>query len=626
MARINSPEDLDKLRSEIKQAQDKPLVIVGNGTCGEAQGSKAIVDAFKEKLAEKDLADKVDLRCSGCLGFCEIEPIVIVRKNSVAGGAPGILYNRVKPDDVEEILTATVEKGETVERLLYKDPATGNAIEYENELPFYKLQTRTLLSNNFELDPRSFEDYIRNGGYEALKKALFSLEPQDIIDEVTSSGLRGRGGAGFTTGMKWGFARKAADDQKYIICNADEGDPGAYMDRNILESNPHSVIEGMVIGAYAMGASKGYIYLRGEYPLALKHFKIAIEKAKEVGILGGNILGLGFSFDLEIYIGAGAFVCGEETALIASIEGKTGEPQQRPPYPAQEGLWGKPTNINNVETWANVSHIINKGADWYANIGTEESKGTKIFSLVGKINNIGLVEVPFGTPLRHVIYDIGGGIPNDRKFKAVQSGGPSGGCIPAQHLDTPIDYTDLTKLGSIMGSGGLIVMDEDTCMVDIARYFINFTMDESCGKCTSCREGTARMLEILEDICAGVAEESSLELLEDLAKYTIETSLCGLGQTCPNPVLTTLKYFKDEYLAHIRDKECPARVCKELIYYDIEANTCTGCTLCARKCPVNAITGEVKNPHKIDLDLCTKCGTCAAVCNFGAVNVKTGGQ
>jgi NADH-quinone oxidoreductase subunit F len=622
MPKVKTPKDLSDIRKNLQKKTGKPWIIFGSGTCGEAQGSGKVIKQYQELIEKKSLKNKYNMRVAGCLGFCEIEPIVVVRLKE---DQPGILYQKVKPEDVEEIVTETLGKGKVVDRLLYVDPKTGKKIKHEDEIPFYKKQKRPLLSGNVEISPNEINDYIRIDGYIGLEKALFKMKPEEIIEDVKKAGIRGRGGAGFSTGMKWQFCRNEKGDQKYIICNADEGDPGAYMDRNVLESNPHSVIEGMIIGAYAIGANNGIVYVRSEYPLAIKNLTKALNQAKELGLIGKNILGSGFDFNLEIYQGAGAFVCGEETALIASIEGIQGEPRQRPPFPAQQGLWDKPTNINNVETWANIRHIINKGPEWYSKIGTKESKGTKIFSLVGKIKNVGLVEVPFGTKLKELIYDIGGGIPDDKAFKAIQTGGPSGGCIPAEHLDTPIDYSELTKLGSIMGSGGLIVMDEETCMVDVARYFINFTLDESCGKCTSCREGNARMLEILENICGGKGKEEDLKMLEELSHYVKETSLCGLGKTAPNPVLTTLRYFKDEYIEHIKKHECRAKVCKALISYEINPENCTGCGLCAMKCPVKAIAGEKKKPHFIDPDICTKCGTCSSLCKFKAIDVKTGG-
>ena len=563
MARLSDPAALEALRGTLTQPQTRPLIIVGGGTCGEAQGSLAVHTAFKEGLGEG-----IDLRYTGCLGFCQIEPIVVIRNKE----GPGIFYQGVAAEDVEEIISQTVKGGEVLERLLYTDPTTGATSTYEDQIPFYASQQRVLLEGNLKIDPKQINDYIGIGGYAALPKAL-AMRPEEVVEEVKTAGLQGRGGAGFPTGLKWELCRKAAGEQKYVICNADEGDPGAYMDRGLLEGNPHSVLEGMIIGAYAMGASRGFIYVRSEYPLAAQTLDIAIDQAREQGLLGDNILGSGFDFDLQIYKGAGAFVCGEETALIASIEGREGEPEQRPPYPVESGLWGCPTCINNVETWANINHIISNGAAWYASIGTEQSKGTKIFSLVGKIRNTGLVEVPIGTPMRDVVYDIGGGIPKRRKFKAVQTGGPSGGCIPNAHLDTPIDYGSLAELGSIMGSGGLIVMDEDTCMVDIAKYFVNFTSDESCGKCTSCREGSDRMLEILTNFTNGRGKIEDLQLLEELCEAVSDSSMCGLGQTLPNPVLSTLRYFRQEFEDHILHLKCEASVCSHLFEAPCQ-NTC----------------------------------------------------
>jgi len=619
MEKIIHPEDLEKLRITIQKSKDpnKKVIFLCGGTGCKAFKSDSILGAVNEELKKQNLTKKVEIRVTGCHGFCEKGPVVVIHPKK-------IFYPMVKAKDVPRIISETVVKDEVIEELLYIDPSSGKKVIYEDEVPFYKKQNRIIFGDNSHIDPTSIEDYIRIGGYSALSKALTTMNSDSVTHEIKASGLRGRGGAGFLTGIKWEICRNVQGDQKYIICNADEGDPGAYMDRSVLEGNPFSVIEGMIIGAYAIGASKGFVYVRSEYPLAVRSLSIALKQAYKAGLLGKNILNSGFNFDLEIYQGSGAFVCGEETALIASIEGKAGEPRQRPPFPAEKGLYGCPTNINNVETWANVPYIINRGAKWYSGIGTKTSKGTKIFSLVGKINNVGLVEVPIGTPLRTVIYGIGGGIPNNRKFKAVQTGGPSGGCIPEKYLDAPIDYEELTKLGSIMGSGGLVVMDEDTCMVDVARYFINFTLDESCGKCSSCREGNARMLEILEDICAGKGHEDSLILLEELGQYIKETSLCGLGTTSPNPVLTTMRYFKNEYLAHIKKKECPGKVCSALIYYEINPKNCTGCTLCALKCPTDAISGEKEKPHVINKDVCIKCGTCYQVCRFKVVEVKSG--
>ncbi|MDP6154648.1 MAG: NADH-ubiquinone oxidoreductase-F iron-sulfur binding region domain-containing protein [Candidatus Thermoplasmatota archaeon] len=620
MESLTSTQSLDDLREKLKQEPEKPLIIIASETCGEAQGSQEIIDAFADLLAKRGESDKFKIRVSGCLGLCEIEPIVIIRLN----GFPGILYKNVTPKDVEEIANETLDEGKPVERLLYVDPKSGNKSIYEHELPFYKKQMRNLLINNIEIDQKEIMDYIRIEGYSALQKTLFSMKPDEIVDSVKRSGLRGRGGGGFPTGRKWESSRNVVAEKKYIVCNADEGDPGAYMDRNVLEGNPHSVIEGMLIGAYAVGANYSYIYVRSEYPIAVDVFTVALKQARELGLLGKNILGSGFDFDILIYRGGGAFVCGESSALLRSIEGKAGEPRAKHTHATESGLWGYPTVINNVETWSNIPLIINNGHEWYAGIGTENSKGTKIFSLMGKVRNTGLVEVPMGMSIREIVFDIGGGIPNDRVFKAVQTGGPSGGCIPEPLIDIPVDFDELTRVGSIMGSGGMIVMDEDTCMVDVARYFTAFNLDESCGKCSSCREGNSRMLEILDDIVSGMGDENSLLLLEELCEYIASTSLCGLGKNAPNPVITTMKYFKDEYLAHVVDKACPAKVCKDLIMYEIQADNCTGCTLCARKCPINAISGERKKTHVIDQDVCNKCGTCFRVCRFSGVGVKTG--
>ncbi|MEE9150664.1 MAG: NADH-ubiquinone oxidoreductase-F iron-sulfur binding region domain-containing protein [Thermoplasmata archaeon] len=621
MERLTNTQSLDDLREKLNAEPEKPLVIIASGTCGEAQGSQGVIDAFSDSLAKRGMTDKSKVRVSGCLGLCEIEPIVVIRLK----GFPGILYKNVVPDDVEEIMSETLESGKPVKRLLYVDPVSGNKVTYENELPFYEKQLRNLLIDNIEIDQKEIQDYIRIGGYSALGKSLFSMNPDEIVDVVKRSGLRGRGGGGFPTGRKWESTKNVAAEKRYIICNADEGDPGAYMDRNLLEGNPHSVIEGMIIGAYAVGANYGYIYVRSEYPIAVDVFSTALNQARELGLLGKNILGSGFDFDILVYKGGGAFVCGESSALIQSIEGKVGEPKAKHIHATESGLWGYPTVINNVETWANVPLIFNKGAEWFANIGTEKSKGTKIFSLVGKVRNTGLVEIPMGMAIREIVFDIGGGIPNDRRFKAVQTGGPSGGCIPEPLLDIPIDFDELKRVGSMMGSGGMIVMDEDTCMVDVARYFTAFNLDESCGKCTSCREGTARMLEILDDIVEGKGDENSLALLEELSEYIMSTSLCGLGKTAPNPVITTMKYFEDEYKAHVLEKACPAKVCKALISYEIDPEKCNGCHLCFKKCPVEAISGEKKQPHIIDYDICTTCGICIEVCKFNAVDVKTGG-
>jgi len=615
--KLKKIEDLRRLREKLieQRAAKKSWVIISSGTCGLARGSGKVIQAFKDVVKKYNLEDKINLRITGCHGFCQAEPNVVISPE-------GIFYQRIKPEDAEEIVVETVLKRKIIPRLLYVDPQSGERIVYKKDIPFYKKQRRLLLENNLMIDPKNINDYLAIGGYEALSKVFAGMSSEEVIEEIKKSGLRGRGGAGFPTGKKWEACRRAKGDIKYVICNADEGDPGAYMDRSLLEGNPHSILEGMLIGAYAIGASEGFIYVRDEYPLAVENVTIAINQAKEYGLLGKNILGSGFNFEIKINRGAGAFVCGEETALMASIEGRKGEPRQRPPFPAQKGLWGKPTNINNVETWANVPLIISKGADWYSRIGTDKSKGTKIFSLVGKINNTGLVEIPIGMTLREIIYEIGGGIPGNKKFKAVQTGGPSGGCIPKELLDLPVDYETLTKAGSIMGSGGMIVMDEDTCMVDVAKYFLNFLREESCGKCLSCREGIQRMYEIVTDISEGKGKEGDIELLEKLANVVKDASMCGLGQTGANPVLSTIRYFRDEYEAHIKYKRCPAAVCKEIIQYSIDEEKCTGCMACIKACPQGAITGEKKKPHKIDQSKCIKCGVCSEICKFDAIMVE----
>ncbi|PIU51501.1 NADH-quinone oxidoreductase subunit NuoF, partial [Candidatus Desantisbacteria bacterium CG07_land_8_20_14_0_80_39_15] len=573
------------------------------------------IESLKQEIEKQKLSEKIKIKSTGCHGFCERGPIVVIRPR-------GIFYQKVKPEDIAEIINRTILKGEIIDSLLYVEPSTGKKVIYEHEVPFYKKQNRIIFGSNGSIDPTNIEDYIRIEGYSALSRTILKMSPEEIIEEVKRSGLRGRGGGGFPTGVKWESCRNAHGEPKYILCNADEGDPGAFMDRSLLEGNPHSILEGMIIGAYAIGSNEGYIYVRMEYPLAVERLKIAIAQAEEYGLLGKNILGLGFDFTIKINRGAGAFVCGEETALILSIEGKRGDPRQRPPYPAQKGLFGKPTNINNVETWANVPLIINRGAEWYSKIGTAESKGTKIFSLVGKINNTGLIEVPMGMTLREIIYDIGGGIPGGKKFKAVQTGGPSGGCIPEEFIDLPVDYDELTKVGSMMGSGGMIVMDENTCMVDIAKYFLTFLADESCGKCVPCREGVFRMLEIVTDITEGKGKEEDIPLLEELSKTIVDTSLCALGGTAPNPVISTIKYFRSEYEAHIKEKRCPAGVCKALICYEILADKCTGCGACLKACPQEAISGEKKKVHTITQEKCIKCGICMDTCRFEAIEVK----
>ncbi|WP_286977043.1 NADH-quinone oxidoreductase subunit NuoF [Acetomicrobium sp. UBA5826] len=587
-------------------------VLVCRGTGCTASGAPSVMKAFKDELVKKGLDREVMLVETGCHGMCEMGPVVVVYPE-------GAFYCRVMPEDVPEIVEEHLYKGRIVQRLLYTVPQDMEKVPYYKDIPFYSKQHRIVLSNCGYIDPEKIEEYIARDGYIALGKALLEMTPEEVLDQVKKSGLRGRGGAGFPTGLKWEFARKAPGNKKYVICNADEGDPGAFMDRSTLEGDPHSVIEGMALGAYAIGADEGYIYCRAEYPLAIKRLRIAIAQAEEMGLLGDNIMGTNFSFHLHLKEGAGAFVCGEETALMASIEGRRGMPRPRPPFPAQHGLWGKPTNINNVETWANVPKIILNGADWFASMGTEKSKGTKIFALTGKITNTGLIEVPMGITIREIIYELGGGILNGKEFKAVQIGGPSGGCLTKEHLDLPIDYESLTSAGAIMGSGGLVVMDEDTCMVDVARFFLEFTQRESCGKCVPCREGTKQMLLMLEKICKGEGTLEDLSKLEELAYMVKETSLCGLGQTAPNPVITTIRYFRDEYLAHIEEKRCPAKVCPALIKYVVDPDKCRKCGLCARNCPVKCISGDRQTPYFIDQEKCIKCGTCMQVCPFGVI-------
>ena len=591
-------------------------VLVCGGTGCSSSGSATLIERFNEKIKENGLEKEVKVIRTGCFGLCEAGPVVIVYPE-------GTFYSRVKPENVDEIVTEHLLKGRKVEHLVYMDHATHeqDATKALEDIGFYKHQMRVALRNCGVIDPENIDEYLAMDGYKALEKVLTKMTREEVIEEVLKSGLRGRGGGGFPTGLKWKFTYNSQNDQKYVACNADEGDPGAFMDRSILEGDPHAVLEAMAIAGYAIGASEGYIYVRAEYPIAVKRLTIAAAQAREYGLLGKNIFGTGFNFDINIRLGAGAFVCGEETALMHSIEGKRGEPTVRPPFPAVKGLFGKPTMLNNVETYANIPQIILKGADWFSSIGTEKSKGTKVFALGGKINNTGLVEVPMGTTLRTIIYDIGGGCPNGKKFKAVQTGGPSGGCLPESLLDTPVDYDNLIAAGSMMGSGGMIVMDEDNCMVDIARFYLDFIVDESCGQCTPCRVGTKRMLEILNRIVAGKGKEGDIEKLEELAKTLKATSLCALGQTAPNPVLSTLKFFRDEYEAHIKEKRCPAHHCKALLQYQI-TDKCRGCTACARVCPAQAISGEVKKMHVIDQDKCLKCGACMEKCRFGAIIKK----
>ena len=586
-------------------------VLVCGGTGCSSSGSAELIKRFEEQIAKNGLDKEVKVVRTGCFGLCEAGPVVIVYPE-------GTFYSRIKVDDVDEIVSEHLLKGRIVQHLIYKEKADEEQHSTLENIDFYRPQLRLALRNCGRIDPENIDEYIAFDGYLALGKALTEMTPQQVIDEVLKSGLRGRGGAGFPTGKKWQFAAASKADQKYMVCNADEGDPGAFMDRSVLEGDPHAVLEAMAIGGYAIGASVGYIYVRAEYPIAVKRLQIAIDQAREYGLLGEHIFGTDFSFDIFIRLGAGAFVCGEETALMHSIEGGRGEPKPKPPFPAVRGLFDKPTNINNVETLANIPQIILNGADWFTSIGTPKSTGTKVFALGGKINNTGLVEVPMGTKLRDIIYNIGGGIPNGKAFKAVQTGGPSGGCIPASQLDIPIEYDTLTAIGSMMGSGGMIVMDEDNCMVDIARFFLDFTVDESCGKCTPCRIGTKRMLEILERIVEGKGEPGDIEKLETLGKNIKETALCGLGQTAPNPVLSTIKYFRDEYEAHIYEKRCPAHHCQKLLNYVITGK-CRGCTACTKVCPAGAISGTVKEQHKIDTTKCLKCGACMEKCRFGAI-------
>ena len=621
MARLNSPEELRKFRQAIlsKRDPDNPCISICAGAGCVASGADEVIAAFEAEIENQGLQADVDTKGTGCPGFCERGPVVVIYPEEIC-------YLQVKPEDVREIVEQTIKENKVIERLLYEDPVTGEKAVKESDISFYKNQQRTVLCNNIRIDSRSIDDYLAIGGYSALAKALSEMTAVEVLEEVKKSNLRGRGGAGFPAGRKWEGSRNASEPIKYVIVNADEGDPGAFMDRALLEGNPHSILEGLIIGGYAISANEGYFYVRQEYPLAVANINLAIKQAEDHGLLGKNILGSGFDFNVMVHQGAGAFVCGESTALMTSLEGKVGEP--RPKYTRSniKGLWNRPSVLNNVETWANVPLIVNKGADWFTSIGTASSKGTKIFSLVGKITNTGLVEVPMGMTLKDIIYKIGGGIPGGKKFKAVQTGGPSGGCIPEQLLDLEVGFDELSKAGSMMGSGGMIVMDEDTCMVDVARYFINFLTDESCGKCVPCREGLRQMHKILTNITAGKGKEGDIEILETLAETAVEASLCALGKSAPNPFLSTLRYFRDEYEAHIKEKRCPALSCKNLIAYHIDPDKCQACMICLRKCPADAIDGGKKKIHIIDQEKCTNCGTCFEVCppRFGAVEKISG--
>lgn len=590
-------------------------VVVCGGTGCSVEGAMDIINKFKNEFKKHNIENEIEVVRTGCLGLCDLGPIVIIYPE-------GTFYSKVKIEDVSEIVEEHLINGRVVNRIAYYNSINDYGVRSLNNVSFYKKQHRIALKNCGVIDPENIDEYLALDGYKALEKALTTMKPEEVIDTIKKSGLRGRGGGGFPTGLKWEAAAKQMNDEKYIVCNADEGDPGAFMDRSVLEGDPHSVLEAMAIGGYAIGANEGYIYIRAEYPLAVERLDIAIKQARDYGLLGDNILGTGFNFNIHLRLGAGAFVCGEETALMNSIEGKRGMPNPKPPFPAVNGLWKKPTVINNVETYANIPQIIFKGHSWFSSVGTEKSKGTKVFALGGKITNTGLVEVPMGITLKEVIYDIGGGIPNGKNFKAAQTGGPSGGCITEENLETPIDYDSLTALGSMMGSGGMIILDEDNCMVDVARFYLDFIKDESCGKCTPCRVGTKRMLEILERITLGKGQLKDLEDLETLALQIKKVSLCGLGQTAPNPVLSTLKYFKDEYIAHIVDKKCPAGVCTALVEYSISETNCRGCSLCARQCPVNAISGKLRTPYSIDQSKCIKCGACVDKCPFKAIEKK----
>jgi len=616
--RINSPEDLDKIAQEVKrkEAQYKTLISIGVSTCSIARGATKVVEELRSEIRKRGLEKEVYVKETGCLGMCEKEPQLIIYPAETS-------YFNVKPDDVPEVVSSIVE-GRVVERLLYRDAATGEAYRTLREIPFYKYQLRLLLENNARIDAKNIEDYIAVGGYKALAKALFQMTPEEIIEEVKKSNLRGRGGAGFPTGIKWKTTRDAAGEPKYVIVNCDQGDPGAYMDRAVVEGNPHSVLEGLIIGAYAIGAKEGFVYIREEYPLATERMLIAIKQAEEYGLLGENIMGSGFSLKVTVYRGAGAFVSGESSALMTAIEGKVGEPRPKYIHTAVKGIWDKPSCLNNTKTWATIPLIILNGAEWFRNIGTEGSSGTMIFSLVGKVNNTGLVEVPMGITLRDLIFKIGGGIRGGKKFKAVQTGGPSGGFIPEQYLDTPVDFDELTKLGSMMGSGGMVVMDEDSCMVDAARYFVDFLLGESCGKCIPCREGLRVLSRILNRICEGQGVEEDIQTIEEISEVMRDASLCALGRTAVNPVLTSLRYFGDEWIQHIREKRCPAKVCKNLISYYIDPNECQACLLCLRECPTGAIKGDKDQIHWIEQEKCIKCGTCYQICRFNAVKKLSG--
>lgn len=615
LTKLADPAELEALRKRLERERDPNRVRARICMTGcRAHGAEEIFKAFNEEVQRRGLEKRVEVMATGCHGFCARAPVMVIDPYD-------FFYGGIKPEDVPEIVESSILAQRPVERLLYAEPEGGQKIARAADVPFYKNQMKIVLRNCGYIDPRSILDYIERDGYTAASKALATMSPTEVIEEVALSGLRGRGGAGFPTGRKWSLARASQGKVKYLICNADEGDPGAFMDRAVLEGDPHSVIEGMMLAAFAIGATQGFVYVRAEYPIAVEHLKVAISQAESLGLLGKNILGSDFSFSIKIKKGSGAFVCGEETALIASIEGRRGMPRPRPPFPAQSGIWGQPTCINNVETLASIPPILLRGGAWYASIGTEKSKGTKVFALAGKVNNTGLVEVPMGIPLRKVVFEIGGGIPDGLAFKAVQTGGPSGGCIPAQFLDLPVDYESLAAVGSIMGSGGMIVADERTCMVDFSRFFMEFIQDESCGKCVPCRIGTKRMLEILDDFCAGRGRFEDLATLGELASSIKDTALCGLGQTAPNPVLTTLKYFAEEYRAHIEDKKCPAKVCKALIRFDILPEKCTGCAACFKACPVNAIAGQRKEVHVIHQEKCIKCGACYASCRFEAITI-----